>query len=86
MQPIPTEPVSFYINLIIAVLSFYAAWVNLIRKRISNFGFDAWLLALGNLFDAKQVRELRKEPKLIKRMGVIMLLFGVGAIYALVFG
>ena len=85
MQRLPHELISFYIILIIAILSFYAAWANLVQNKISNFGFDAWLLALGNLFDAEQVRRVRKDPKLIKRMGIVMLLFGIGAIYTLVF-
>jgi hypothetical protein len=85
MQTLPHEQISTYINIVIAVLSLYAAWVNLVQKKISPFGFDAWLLALGNLFDAEQVRRVRKDPKLIKRMGIVMLLFGIGAIYTLVF-
>jgi hypothetical protein len=85
MQRLPHELITSYIILIIATLSFYAAWVNLVQNKISNFGFDAFLLALGNLFDAEQVRRVRKDPKLIKRMGILMLLFGIGAIYTLVF-
>jgi hypothetical protein len=85
MQRLPHELISFYINLMIAILSFYAAWANLVQNKISIIGFDAWLLALGNLFDAEQVRRVRKDPKLIKRMGILMLLFGIGAIYTLVF-
>jgi hypothetical protein len=84
MQRLPHELISFYIILIIAILSFYAAWTNLVHNKISNFGFDAWLLALGNLFDAEQVRRVRKDPKLIKRMGIVMLLFGIGAVYEVI--
>jgi hypothetical protein len=84
MQTMPPQPFSFYINLIITILSFYAAWVNLVQNRISRSGFDAFLLMLGNLIDAKQVRRIRKDPKLIQRMGIIMLLFGIGGIYAVV--
>jgi hypothetical protein len=82
MQTTPPQSISFFINLIIAVLSFYAAWVNLVQKKISNFGFDAWLLALSSIFDARQVRKVRKDPKLIKRSGLMMLLFGIGTGYA----
>ena len=85
MQTTPSEPFSFYINLIVIVLSFYAAWVNLVEKRMSNFGFDALLLAIGSLWDSKQARRVRTDPKLIQRMGVIMLLFGIGGIYAVVY-
>ena len=84
MQTIPPEPISIYINIIIAVLSFYAAWVNLVQKKISNFGFDAWLLVIGRIIDAKQVRKIYEDPKLIRRMGIIMLLFGIGTVYAVV--
>jgi hypothetical protein len=84
MQTMPPQPFSLYINIIITVLSLYAAWVNLVQKRISNFGFDAVLLAIGSLWDARQARKVRKDPKLIQRMGVIMLLFGIGGVYAVI--
>lgn len=84
MRAMPPQPFSFYINLAIAILSFYAAWVNLVHKKISRFGFDAFLLLFGRLLDANQVKKIRKDPKLIQRMGIIMLLFGTGAIYAAV--
>jgi len=84
VQTTPPQPFSFYINLIIALLSFYAAWVNLVHKKISSFGFDAVLLIFGRLLDAKQVRKIYKDPKLIQRMGVMMLLIGIGSIYAAV--
>jgi len=84
MQTLPHEQISIYINIIIAVLSLYAAWINLVRKKISNFGFDAWLLVLGRIIDAKQVRKIYEDPTLIRRMGIIMLLFGIGAVYEVV--
>lgn len=82
MQTFPPQPFSLYINLIVAALSFYAAWVNLVQKKISNFGFDAFLLLFGRLFSANQVRKVYSDPKLIRRMGIMMLLFGIGAVYA----
>jgi hypothetical protein len=72
---------SFIINLVVAILSLSAAWVNLIHNKISRFGFDAWLLAIGSLMDAKQVRKVRRDIRLIKRMGIMMLLLGAGAFY-----
>ena len=84
MQTVQHEQISTYINIIIAILSLYAAWVNLVQKKISNFGFDAWLLVLGHIIDAKQVGKIYKDPTLIRRMGIMMLLFGIGAVYALV--
>ena len=84
MQAIPHEKISTYINIVIGVLSLYAAWVNLVQKKISNFGFDAWLLVLGRIIDAKQVKKIYKDPTLIRRMGIVMLLFGVGAVYEVV--
>lgn len=74
----------FLINLIIACLSFYSAWINLVQKRISNFGFDIILLKLASLIDAKQAKKIHRDPMLIRRMGILMLLFGIGTSYAVV--
>ena len=83
----PTSPsftnVSFLINLLICLSSFYAAWLNLALKRISSFGFDAFILFVAQLIDKKQAAKVRKDPKLIRRMGIMMILFGVGAVIAL---
>ena len=74
--------IDIFINITIAALALYSAWVNLVVKKISSFGFDAFLIAAGKLIDVKQAVRIRKNDKLIRRMGIIMLLFGIGAIYA----
>jgi hypothetical protein len=73
---------AFAFNFIIMILSIYTAWINLHRIHISKYGFDALILLIGRLFDSKQVEIIRRDPRLIKRMGIIMLLFSVGGIYS----
>ena len=67
--------------LVVAVLlilsTLYAAWTNLIRKRISAFGLDALVLLL---FSTKKAAPISREPHLIRRMGIMMLLIALGAI------
>jgi len=65
-------------------LSGYAAWVNLIGNRISKYGFDAFILFIGKIFDEKQINYVRNDPKMIRRMGIIMVLFLIGSVWGLV--
>lgn len=69
---------------LILVTTLYAAWVNLFQKRVSKIGFDAFILFIVSLFDKKQMQKIRKDPALIKRLGYMMLLMGVGAVWTLI--
>ena len=69
----------FCLELLIASSSLYAAWVNLVKKTISKIGFDAFILFFYSLFSKRKAMIIRKDPKLIKRMGIITLLIAVGA-------
>jgi hypothetical protein len=86
MNNVPISPflnASFLINLIICLASLYSAWINLSKKQISKFGFDAFILFIGQLIDKNQAAKIRDDQKLIRRMGIMMILFGIGALYAM---
>lgn len=68
----------------LTLLILYAAWINLVRKKISAFGFDAFLLFIMRLIDKKQAEIVHRKPELIRRMGVLMLIMGIGGIYSLI--
>ena len=51
--------------------------MNLVKKRVSKVGFDAFVLLF---FNRKKSKIIRKEPRFIKRMGIISLLVALGAI------
>ncbi len=80
---VPFSITSLLINLLVCGASFYSAWNNLLRNQISKFGFDAFLLSIGQIIDKKQAAKVRKDPKLIRRMGIMMVLFGLGSLYAI---
>ena len=68
--------VKLFIELLLTVSSLYAAYVNLVKKKISDNGFDALSLVL---FSKKKAVMIRNDPRLVKRMGILMLLIGIGA-------
>ena len=80
----PFSAISFLVNLTIACLSFYSAWVNLVQKEISKFGFDSFVLVLAHLLNPRQAKKIRTDSGLIRRMGILMLLFGIGTSYAVI--
>ena len=69
--------VKLFIELLLTVSSLYAAYVNLVKKKISDNGFDALTLVL---FSKKKAVMIRNDPRLVKRMGILMLLIGIGAV------
>lgn len=71
------------VGMVICIASIYSAWANLLENRITKYGFDALILAIGSLIDSNQSKKIRQDLILTKRMGVIMLLFSIGAMYAL---
>lgn len=84
--PSPFDVAAMIMNAFIAFTSFYAAWVNLSQKRVSKIGFDAFILFILSFFDKEQIQKVRKDPVLIKRLGYMMLLMGIGCVWALVSG
>ena len=66
---------AFFIILLITVSSLYSAWVNLFMKKISTLGFDAFILLF---YKKRNAMMIRGNPQLIKRMGIITLLIGLG--------
>ncbi len=70
--------VFFAIAILLALISLYAAWLNLVRRRISAIGLDALILLL---FSKKKAAMIRRDPRLIRRMGIVALLFALGIIW-----
>ena len=66
-----------YMELVITISSIYAAWINLVQKRISRIGFDAVILLF---FNKRKAAMIRKDPRLITQMGLITLLVAVGGL------
>jgi len=66
----------FVIELAITISSLYAAWINLVQKRISTVGFDAFILLF---FSKRKAIMIRENPRLIARMGIVTMLVGIGS-------
>lgn len=66
---------TFFVIFLLTISSLYSAWVNLIQKRISRVGFDAFVLLF---FSKGKAAMIRKDPRLITRMGILTLLVGLG--------
>lgn len=68
----------FYFDIVCSLLFLYAAWVNLVRKRISSFGADAFIFMLYSSVAREKVENmnLRENPRFISRMGLLMIILG----------
>ena len=71
------ELVFLAIAVLLVLSTLYAAWTNLVQQRISAVGLDALILLL---FSKKKAAMIRRDPRLIRRMGVMMLLIAFGTI------
>ena len=69
-------------SILITILSLYAAWENLVNKRISRFGLDAVSYHIAMLFNKKKTKSARRDPQVIRKLGLMMLLVGVGGVYS----
>jgi hypothetical protein len=76
--------VFFYIDIVSAILFLYAAWTNLVKKRISKFGIDAFIFVLYSAFAREKVLkfQLRENPQFIHRMGLVTVVLGFSFINA----
>ncbi len=72
------ELVFLAIAVLLVFSASYAAWMNLVRHRISAIGLDALILLL---FPNKKATLIRNDPRLIKRMGIVVLLIAVGTVW-----
>lgn len=66
----------FLVEIVLALSSAYSAWMNLIQKQISKYGFDALVLLF---FNKEKAKAIKGNPLLIKRMGIITHLVSIGA-------
>ncbi len=69
--------VFFFTGLLITISSIYSAWMNLGKRRISKFGFDVFILLF---FNRRMSKIIRKDPRAIKRMGILSLLVALGGV------
>jgi hypothetical protein len=69
-----------YCCMIWAALFFIAAWINLVKKRISRYGPDAWIFFLYSLIRREKVEKynLHENPTFIHNLGTITLALGFG--------
>jgi hypothetical protein len=68
-----SDLIKFFIGTIFALNFLYAAWVNLVKKKISEFGADAFIL----LFLGKEkARRIRENSPAIRRMGMVTIIVG----------
>lgn len=67
----------FFIQLLITTSSLYAAWVDLVKQKISRFGFDAFILLF---FSEKNRKMIQNNPVTVKRMGIMMILIALGGL------
>lgn len=72
------DPFFLYSNIVFALLFLYSAWVNLVKKRITKFGGDAFIFALYRVFAREKVEKfnLRENPQFIRQMGILMIILG----------
>ena len=68
----------FCLDVVCAITLLFAAWTNLVRKRISRFGPDALLFFLYSMIRREKVLKysLRENPSFIQRMGTLTLILG----------
>lgn len=73
---------------LIALISFYQSWENLVNKKFSKFSFDAMILALINRYGDKRTQKRAKistrDPNRILVLGIYSLLLGIGAMYEII--
>lgn len=72
------DTINFIFLITLMITSIYSAWVNLILKKISRFGLDAFVLLL---FGKKKLNLIRNNPSSIQRMGVACLLVALGTFH-----
>lgn len=70
------DMIIFLVELVLAITALYSAWINLIYKKISKIGLDAFILLF---FGKKKSQMIRQDPRLVRRMGIITLLIALGA-------
>ena len=82
VQPISLVSLSF--NLLIAILAFYSAWINILQGQITSFGLDALVVYLAHIITKKRAEKLREDPNLPRRMGIAMVLLGLSSLRIIV--
>jgi hypothetical protein len=76
----------FWLFIVLALVLFYQAWMNLVRKQLTKFSIDAILLLYlrvknGKAASSKAKNLLRKEPKRMQKLGFIAIASALAAIY-----
>lgn len=66
------------IAMLLVLSASYAAWMNLVRHRISAIGLDALILLV---FPKRKAAMIRADPRLVRRMGIVVLLLALGIIW-----
>ena len=71
----------FTLEIIFTLWAIYAAYINWFHKTISKIGFDVFILYLIWLLSGKKNTAIfRKDPRLVRRMAVMMTIVSIGGI------
>jgi len=62
-----------FIGIMFASSFLYATWVNLVKKKISEFGADAFILLI---LGKEKTMRIREDPLAIRRMGIVTIIAG----------
>lgn len=72
----------FLIEVIIFIIvALYGTYENLVRRRISLFGFDRLGFLFATLFNKKLAIQAKKNPKTYIRLGIMQLLIALGIMF-----
>lgn len=69
--------INFIFGVVLFISCIYSAWVNLIFGKISQFGFDAFILLI---LGEQRSKLIRSTSRNIQRMGFACLLIALGTV------
>ncbi len=63
----------------------YSAYANLVEHRITRLGFDGLIISLIGLMAGNAIsQQARADPRVVKRMAIMMLLVTIGGVWDIV--
>ncbi len=82
----PVDIIFFLPLIFLTLMSLYQAWENLIRKRVSKYSYDAFLIFISSKFASpenhRRTLQFSRDPKRLFMMGVFAFLVFVGGVQA----
>jgi hypothetical protein len=68
----------------LTLINIYSVFINLAMKRFSRFGFDAFAILIAKKINPKATNAAYHDPKVIRRMGIVLSLMAIGGIYEII--